>query len=166
MTEELTVKIHWSGAYTLDDEEQLKARGNGLYLLTGKRSGRGYKDEIGIQYVGITERSFLDRFKDKYHKVDDIKELEIWCGEIEYPTQFDRKHLEIAEKLIVYYWKPKLNERKIVERPKENITIVSHWFKKNDEPRLRQHTVLKNLHDVISWDGTHWRVGNLSIYEE
>lgn len=165
MMEELTVKIHWSGAYTLDDEEQLKARGNGLYLLTGKRSGRGYKDEIGIQYVGITELSFLNRFKDKNHKIHTIKELEIWCGEIQYPHRVTREHLELSESLIVYYWQPNLNERKKVYPP-SNTTIVSHWFKKNDEPRLRQHTVLKKLHDVISWDGTHWRVGNLSIYEE
>jgi|688.fasta_scaffold551110_1 hypothetical protein len=165
MTEELNVKIHWHGAYSFDDEEQLKKRGNGIYLLTGKRAGRGYRDDIGIQYIGITELSFWDRFKDKNHKIHSIKELEIWCGEIQYPSTFTRQHLELSESLIVYYWQPNLNERKKVYPP-SNTTVVSHWFKRDGEPRLRQHTVLKNLSDVISWDGIHWRVGNLNIYEE
>jgi hypothetical protein len=58
-----------------------------------------------------------------------------------------------------------LNDRKTVRPPKAT-TVISHWFKQNGEPRYNQQGLLVDFPDVISWDGSHWREGNLRVWEE
>lgn len=158
-----TIKIHWSGPYSLDEVNEFDV-GNGLYLLTGRRK---YQREDEIQYCGITKGIFSKRFS-QHHKMPEISNnLNIWLGEVVYPNEdnLSRKHLEMAESIIVYFWQPPLNERKKYNPPSPT-TIISHWFNKNDKPRFNQLSIYKNLHDVISWDGEYWRTGNLSVYSE
>ncbi|MEI6707837.1 MAG: hypothetical protein WCK96_11960 [Methylococcales bacterium] len=159
--DELTIKIHWKGVYSLDEVNK-REDGNGLYLLAGKRK---YKQEDSdIQYFGITEKKYKERFSDKNHPIHDItRDLKIWLGEVIYPQNFELKHLKTAEAIMIYYWQPNLNTQNKPYPPRPT-TIVSHWFKKDGSPRINQ--VYKNLHDVMSWDGEYWRTGNLSVYQE
>ena len=157
----LTIKIHWRGPYSYQEVEMLND-GNGLYLFAGKKKYQ--REESFIQYCGITEGLYRNRFKN-HHKLFEInRELEIWLGDINYPTEHSRMHLETAESIIVYFWQPTLNDRKRFNPPYPT-TIISHWFKKDGQPRFNQKRIYKYLSDVICWDGQYWRTGNLSVYE-
>lgn len=155
------IMISWRGPYH-DRDEIGGGDGYGLYLLTGKTKYSRYSD---IHYCGITERTFKKRlFEHQKTNLPVInRELEIWIGDIVFPTKINRMHLEDAEKMIIYFWKPTLNERKHVALP-EPTTVISYWFKADGTPRLRQKAIYKGLHDVLSWDGEYWRTGNLSVY--
>jgi len=158
----IAIKINWYGPYMQEQVDAIED-GNGLYLLTGKRKYQ--RDDPKIQYFGITERPFRERLNNYHHKLSEItKELEIWLGYIEYPTEYSRAHLEMAETILVYFWQPELNERKKINIPSP-ITIVSHWFKPDGNARINQRSIYRDLPDVISWDGYHWRTGNLNVYE-
>lgn len=162
MLSHTTVIVNWRGPYSYAEIEENSDWGNGLYLATGKLK---YEREASIQYCGITEGSFITRIK-SHHKVHEIsREQEFWVGTVNYPTDVSRHFLEIAESIIIYFWQPELNDRKKVYAPKP-ITLVSKWFKKDGTPRLRQHTMCKDLDDVISWDGELWRSGNLQVWSE
>lgn len=90
------------------------------------------------------------------------KNLDIWLCQIDYPHKFKRKHLETAEKIFVYFWQPHLNIRKKISIPEET-TVISYWFSRDRKPRINQNKLYKELPDVISWDGSIWRIGNLSV---
>ena len=157
----LTIIIHWKGPYTLDEIEEVGG-GKGLYLLTGKRK---YNRENKIQYCGITASSYKKRFRD-HHKLKRInRDLKIWLGEIVYPERGTRKVLEEAERIIIYFWQPALNERKKVSLPNPT-SVISHWFKRDGSPRINQLSIYKDLHDVLCWDGDYWRSGNLAVWRK
>lgn len=160
-----TIIIQWRGPYTY---EQIEAdpqlgKSNGLYLISGKIKHQ--KADAEIKYCGITETSFLKRFKNDNHKLWDInREQQIWLGTILTPEP-TRTYLERAETLIIYFWQPELNTRKKVLLPRPT-TVINYWLKEDGTPRFRQHSLTKDLHDVLSWDGEYWRTGNLSVYED
>ncbi|MFW1747849.1 hypothetical protein ACG9XW_16810 [Acinetobacter guillouiae] len=155
-----TIILNWKGPFTLDEVLANKQRSNGLYIITGKRKNERFLD---IQYCGITEGSFHNRIK-KHQKVPLVtREREFWLANVEYPIKVTRTFLEKAESIIIYFWQPNLNTRKKVYPPTP-ITLINKWYKKDGGPRLRQHKIMKNLDDVLCWDGEFWRTGNLSIY--
>jgi hypothetical protein len=159
---ELTIRIHWKGPFQSNEFKKQKM-GNGLYFFAGKRPFQRTDPEI--QYIGITERSFSTRFgeHDKLGKIN--RDLQIWVGEIGYPDGFSRSHLETAESIMIYFWQPKLNTRKKINFPVPT-TVISHWFFKDGKPRKRQQGIYQYLPDVICWDGSVWRTGNLRLYKE
>lgn len=109
VTAHTTVIIDWQGPYNYSDIEDNPDWGNGLYLASGKLK---YEREATIQYCGITEGSFIGRFK-SHHKVHEInREQEFWIGTVKYPGEASRHFLEIAESIIIYFWQPALNARK------------------------------------------------------
>lgn len=157
----LTIRLNWRGPYSLDEVCELDS-GNGLYLLTGKRS---YERNEQIQYCGITEGLYRNRFK-QHHKIPKIiKDLGIWLGEVVYPQKHTRTHLETAEAIVIYFWQPNLNERKKVCPPRPTV-LMSHWFKKDNSPRFNQLSIYTDLPDVLCWDGELWRSGNLKVWSE
>lgn len=157
----VTIQVEWAGPYSLDEADETDF-GNGLYLFSGKQK---HERNVQIQYCGITENSFKSRFSN-HHKLPYInRDLGIWLGGISYPNNFSRAHMEIAEKIIVYFWQPSLNEKKKYSPPTPT-TLISHWFKKDGAPRVNQLAIYKDLHDVLSWDGLHWRTGNLAVYTD
>ena len=159
--ENLTIRLHWRGPYTKEEVCDTNI-GNGLYLLTGKRR---YERSEQIQYCGITAGQFRNRFK-QHHKISEItRELKIWLGEIAYPNEHTRMHLEIAESIVVYFWQPNLNERKKFYPPRPT-ALISHWFKPNGTPRFNQQHIYADLHDVLCWDGKLWRSGNLKVWPD
>lgn len=162
MSDYTTIIVEWYGPYTYDEISENPEWENGLYLATGKLK---YEREATIQYCGITEGSFYRRLKN-HHKVHEInREQEFWIGEVAYPSNASRYFLEMAESMIVYFWQPELNERKKLSLPKP-ITLLNKWYKGNCTARYRQHTLCKDLADVLSWDGELWRSGNLQVWEE
>lgn len=162
MSEHTTIIVQWYGPYSYDEVLDNPDWANGLYLATGKLP---YEREATIQYCGITEGSYSVRFK-SHHKIHEIKrEQEFWLGEVSYPDEASRYFLEMAESIIVYFWQPTLNERKKLSIPKP-ISLINQWYKKNGDIRYRQHSLCKDLDDVLSWDGLVWRSGNLSVYHD
>lgn len=158
----LCIKINWHGPYDIHNVKDSKPY-SGIYLLAGKRK---YQRESEIQYCGITENAFYRRFAN-HHTINEItREREIWLGELVYPEQWSREHLEAAEALIIYFWQPELNDKKKVNAPQKAITVISHWLKRDGRPRMKQRAIYKDLDDVLSWDGRYWRTGNLDIYED
>lgn len=157
-----TVILNWYGPYTDDDLKQEKELGNGLYLITGKRMYQHGDSEI--QYCGITEGKFCSRLSDTHHRKNEVtRNRNFWLSEVKYPLEVNRELLEFAEKIIVYFWQPELNDRKKISVPKET-TVINRWFTKDREPRINQKEIYKNLDDVLSWDGKNWRTGNLKVY--
>lgn len=161
MISHTTVIVEWRGPYSYAEIEENPDWGNGLYLATGKLK---YEREATIQYCGITEGSFIGRFKN-HHKVHDINRAQkFWIGSVKYPSKVTRYFLEMAESIIIYFWQPTLNERKKISIP-TSTTLINKWFKKDSSPRRIQHPMCKHLDDVISWDGELWRSGNLQVWE-
>ncbi|GKW01747.1 hypothetical protein ACS91J_13150 [Pectobacterium carotovorum] len=160
MASHTTVIIDWRGPYLHSEIIDNPEWGNGLYLVTGKQP---YEREATIQYCGITEGSYVRRFNSKHKAFDVTKEQEFWLGAVTYPDNASRHFLEIAESIIIYFWQPALNERKKAYPPTP-ITLMNKWFKKDGTPRMRQHSMCKDLSDVISWDGELWRSGNLQVW--
>ena len=158
--EHIAIIIHWKGPYSYDVIKNNKS-GNGLYLFAGKRRWQRYKSQI--LYCRITKGEFYNRFK-IHHKLPDVyRELEIWLGQLIHPLVPTRNHLEIAESLLVYFWQPELNERKRMYPPRQAISLISHWFKKDGTPRKNQRRIYSQLPDVICWDNSLWRTGNLHV---
>jgi hypothetical protein len=161
--EQVTIKIRWYGPYTEEEIARLDGVGNGLYMFTGQV--RYQREEPEIQYFGITEGSYQNRFRG-HHKLQEInRELKIWLGEIVYPSEYERKHLEVAEAMMIYFWQPRLNEKKTLVSPRLSTTVISHWFTKEGRALINQRGIYKHLPDVICWDGSHWRTGNLSVFD-
>ena len=155
-----TIVIRWTGSVPVGDLED--GLGGGLYLLSGCCR---YERNDTVQYCGITKRDFPKRLSE-HHKAHLItRNLRCWTGTIEYPAKPSRATLEIAETLLIYFAQPPLNERKKLSVPKST-TVVSHWYKRNGEPRINQQGLLADFPDVISWDGEYWREGNLRVYTD
>ena len=155
----LTIIIHWRGPF-VREEINTSHGGNGLYLFGGKCR---YERKGQLQYCGITETSYQKRFRE-HHKLPKItRDLEIWLGQVLYPNRVNRRTLEEAERMMVYFWQPPLNERKKVNPPKQPTSLISHWFKQDGSPRFRQVGLAGPLEDVLCWDGHFWRCGELRI---
>lgn len=156
----LAITVHWRGPFAQEDVVSTEL-GNGLYMFAGKRP---YERSEQIQYCGITEGLFRNRFS-QHHKIFEItRDLTIWLGQISVPEDFTRTHLETAEKIVVYFWQPNLNERKKVSLPRPT-TLISHWFKYDGMVRFNQKEIYRDLPDVLCWDGQYWRTGNLCVWE-
>ncbi len=160
MAKHQTIIVKWKGPVSLNSLK--RGEGGGLYLFSG-RLKYGKKDMV--LYCGITERDFPDRFAN-HHKLPLITQnLKCWTGFVMHSSRVTRKILEDAETLIIYFGQLPLNIKKKNSLPKCT-TLISHWFKANDEPRYNQQGLLSDFPDVISWDGTYWREGNLRVWDE
>lgn len=155
-----TIIVRWEGPHTLQDVSESRL-GRGLYFLTGRRR---YEREDKLQYFGITKNSFRGRINHRHHAVQKIqRNLRVWLGHLEYPDEFDREYLEIAEGAMIYFWEPELINVKKRYRPPEPVCLVARWCKPNGEPRLKRLSIYADLPDVLWWDGEAWRVGNLRM---
>jgi len=157
-----TIILNWYGPYSDENINDEKEFGSGIYIITGKQK---YEREAVIQYCGITERTFKQRLSEHHKKESILKDRKYWLAEIIYPKKTNRSLLELAEKIIIYFWQPALNEKKIISQP-DPTTIINQWFNLSDEARVNQLKIYKDLSDVISWDGEYWRTGNLKVWQE
>lgn len=163
MSQPIMITVNWYGPYEYDEVTQ-EEWGNGLYLFHGKKKHQ--KSNSTILYCGITEQTFAQRFN-RHHKLGEInRDLHIWRGHVTYPTDIDSATLKLAESILIYWWQPELNEKSKFNPPKHQITLVNKWYKKNEEPRINQHSDIKDIPDVLSFDGEYWRTGNIKVYAE
>lgn len=65
-------------------------------------------------------------------------------GQIEYPRRFDRRHLELAEGCLIYFWGPNLNREKLVTPP-EPVCLISRWLRPDGEARKNRLAIYKEL---------------------
>ena len=159
-----TIIVQWTGPYSLADVRESRKK-NGIYLLVGQRK---YQRTDEIQYCGITEDYFYNRIHSPIHKATQIREdtLSIWLGEIVYPNDFDRQHLELAEHCFVSFWQTPLNERKVIYYPSRSVCFISQWFTCDGKPRLRHPSIMSGKSDILWWDEERWRTGKLRVWSE
>ena len=161
-----TIIVSWTGPYSLEKVRE-SGKKNGIYLLVGQKK-RHRTEEIKIQYCGITENYFYSRLTSKNHRVKEMREptLSIWLGEIIYPSEFERWHLEVAEHCFVSFWQTPLNERKRMYYPSRPVCFISQWFTCDGEPRMRRPSIMTGKSDILWWDEKRWRTGKLRVWHE
>lgn len=164
--------IHWCGPFTLD-EVITSEWGNkeGLYIATGKI--KRSRADSSIQYCGISESedgiiSYATYFQERavLHKISPInRELQIWLGDVIISRLNFDKFID-PERLIILYLGSKLkllNSKNSFSNHPQYGTIVNYWFNKDGTLRTRKSREMRDLPDVISWDGKVFRFSNLSI---
>lgn len=157
------IQINWFGPYRDLEEVKESGRGNGLYLLAGLRKFE--RGEASIQYCGITKNAYSQRFVN-HHALSQIsRDLLIWLGQIAVPENYSRAEIELAEKIIVFFWQPELNTR-LRDWAPDPTTVISHWYTADGKIRINQKAIYRDLEDVMSWDGEYWRSGNLAVYAQ
>lgn len=156
-----TVIVSWSGPYLLDEVKK-SDRGDGLYLLVGRRQRERTSQ---ILYCGITQKKFHERVNEHHHKISEIRpeSLRIWLGEIAYPATYERALLEKAESCFVSFWQTPLNTRKRVYYPSSAVCFISQWRTRVGRARRNRPTLLGDLPDVLWWDQERCRIGRLRV---
>jgi hypothetical protein len=160
----LVIGIDWFGPYTR--KEVLKAISNfdgGLYLATGRRSGKG-NHKKRPQYIGISTNGLCGRAGNPaHHKLNQLDaSFKIWLGEIATAEPAGKRALatpttlRFAEWLHVYFMELPLNERKKENLPPKPVTVLNRWWAKDFEtPRLRRpHPAWP---DLIDFAGREYR---------
>ena len=151
--------VHWHGPFTKEEVAGMDESGV-VYLVTGRM---GNERKSRIKYFGITNQSICARFKRHHKLAQDIADLQVWIGWIMHsPT--NKPKLETVEKLMIYLWQPPLNERKTVGLPKAT-SLLCHWFDSHWKPLREKPNSLKDVYDVMCWDGEYWRTGQLERWK-
>jgi hypothetical protein len=155
--------VNWFGPYT---DENIKSCdiSLGLYLITGKQKHERSKS---IQYCGIAKLAVHKRISNGHHKKELItRERQYWIGQVVSTNKLTRADLEIIEDLIIYFWQPKLNEKKKFKFPSPTV-VLNRWFNTDKVLRHKIKYEGQKLNDVIYWDGKHWHLSNsLKAFEE
>lgn len=144
-----------------------------IYLITGKVAYERSSEHI--KYVGITERDPAKRLSDKVHqkKQEKIKNKKFWVGKFSKASnRNNRSHAELIETLFVRYLfladVKLLNDKKKRSIPRKPITVINRWFLKNsNDHRLNKPSLVKDLPDVLLFDGDeYWGANKLSCYDK
>ena len=154
MSAHMAIVVDWYGPYPLGSARLSaeKDYGAGLYLAIGRRTS---SKENRIQYVGIS--------KDLGSRLYTSAKLgllnqgaKIWLGEVSTvrrtgaPTQINMAQVHLAEWLVAYYLRPKLNAQKTTNPPKKVTTLLNRWWKTDYvTPRLRRPH--KDWPDIIDF---------------
>ena len=154
---ESVIVLNWYGPYDsecLNENDETRV----IYLATGRTK---YQRNDQIQYCGITERRAAVRKKGHKKLCLITNNRKFWVAKIVHPRRATRSDLEAAASVIVYLWQPPLNVRKTAHPPRNKYIVVSHWFYTDGRPRQRKQKMLRELYDVMCWDGEFWRTSNL-----
>lgn len=100
-----------------------------LYLLQGKqKNARNYS-----YYCGQTKRNVFERFKDKYHRINQIpNHLNIWIGTFD--NRFKTEDINIAENMFIYLLSvgisetQLLNERSLYLKSQNSVCLICKWY--------------------------------------
>ena len=143
-----------------------------IYLITGKESyERGSQH---IKYVGITERDPAKRLSDKDHlkKQERIKYKKYWVGKFSKTSNRNRRtHAELIETLFIHFLfltnVKIINDKKLKSKPRIPVTVLSRWFLKcSYQHRQNKPTLLRDLPDVIMFDGDEYWTSDKLVYRE
>lgn len=146
--------VNWYGPY---NDENLKSNevSLGLYLMTGKQK---HDRLLDIKYCGITKRLVHKRILYSHHKKELItRDRQYWIGKVTSMSKITRKDLELIEDLIIYFWQPKLNDKKKHKLPSPTV-ILNRWFNIKGELRHKTKYEGQKLNDVIYWDNQYWHL--------
>ena len=136
-----TIVINWRGPFTIEEVQNLDD-GDGIYLLTGRKK---YQRRDHIQYCGITAGLFRNRLSQKHHVLPEItRNLNVWLGQIAYPSRFKRHHLELAEHCIIHFLWPPCNKTKLYKFPLQ-AWIISQWFTRAGVPRINRLSIYREM---------------------
>lgn len=146
--------INWYGPYSYENLNQNKHK-NVLYLIAGKLK----RDGLIYTYCGITNGTAFKRINNLSHKSWSLKSnVEYWVGVVERKNKPSRSLLETLENVIINFWKPELNERKVWLRPKNRIVIINQWLNTSGEIRINKNHIIQDLNDFIFYNGRDWIV--------
>jgi hypothetical protein len=151
-----TFTIVWSGPFTLDDTAVLRTSW-GLYFFRGQCKQQHYSR---LQYCGITEQYYSERFSNHYQLSLIRRDLEIWLGQIVSPQGMSRKQMIQAEHMIIHALQSPLNRQRRNTEPQPT-TIISHWYNRYGQ---RQPYPYADFPTVMAWDGEVWQKGDLQVW--
>ena len=148
--------IEWKGPFYDIDQIRDEEFENSFYLITGKVPYQRTKS--CIQYCGISKKRLVfKRLMDKDHTHNFInRDKQIWIGQFSNKNNNLDRHIELAETIIIYYWKPELNENKIEKPPKLPIGIINRWLTTSGNYRKNIKYPAQQLDDVIMYDGENF----------
>jgi len=159
--------IHWSGPYTF--QEAIEQKKMGLYLVYGrnKKGPSPIKEKLLYCGVSANRRGVGQRISNHKNKSYNYEKNNWWIGRQVYPNRKNRKFLEWAEWIIIYFNAPEHCDRKSASPPKEEIYLINEWFSKDGRRRLNQIGVMQSIEDVQCWSPVSklHRKGNLRIYD-
>ena len=166
--------LEWLGPYdSIEDVwNDPETESCSIYLITGKESyERGSQH---IKYVGITERDPAKRLSDKDHlkKQERIKYKKYWVGKFSKTSNRNRRtHAELIETLFIHFLfltdVKIINDKKLKSKPRIPVTVLSRWFLKcSYQHRQNNPTVLRDLPDVIMFDGDEYWTSDKLVYRE
>ena len=135
--EENVFLIKWYGAFiSLEQERQWEENQSfncSLYLLHGMKKYAKTKEHY---YCGESTRSVYERFCDKNHHVNELKERlhSIYVGSISNIKHPSRPQIMLAEKIITAYLAERLGESNMLNEtnfyyPQKNVYIINEWWK-------------------------------------
>ena len=135
--EENVFLIKWYGAFASLEQERLWEREQSfncsLYLLHGMKKYAKTKEHY---YCGESTRSVYERFCDKNHHVNELKERlhSIYVGSIANIKHPSRAQIMLAEKIITAYLAESLGENNMLNEtnfyyPQKNVYIINEWWK-------------------------------------
>lgn len=124
---------------------------NGLYMLVGKRK---YQKKLRIQYIGISQTTFAQRFANHEKKDLITRDAQVWLGKIGTYDDALRSELELVEHaLLAFSDETPLNERKKRSYPAHSCAVISRFF--STEGRIvtaERQACFEAVPDVLLWD--------------
>jgi hypothetical protein len=148
--------IAWSGPFTQADVA-VTQNAWGLYFFRGKCKRQRFSN---LQYCGITQQYYHDRFR-KHRILPKIRrDLEIWLGQPVSPQRVSWSQLIQAEHMIIHALQPPCNTRCRITEPPPT-TIISQWYNRYGQRQVYPHN---DFPSVMLWDGEIWQKGDLESW--
>ena len=128
--------IKWYGPFSSPEKVEKwekKYEHCNLYLLHGMEKYAKTKDKF---YCGKTIRKVFERFQDKGHHINDIKDRisEIYIGKIANIDSIKDSDILLVEKVITAYLAQRLGQDSLLNKinfrfPNINVYIINEWWK-------------------------------------
>lgn len=148
------IRIRWIGPFNYPNNENAALnRRFGMYLLM---------NNLDLQYIGITFRSFTERFANQIHRIHEIESVKVWTGKI--IGSRSKKALRQAERLLIFKHKKikpaLLNIQGIQTPPFGPLVIHSERYEYNGNYREeRNHKLVRKI--TYKWDGKNCTGGEI-----
>ena len=136
-------------------------------MVVGAKKWNRKVEKRCVQYVGMTRQNcafrVMQHFDEQRENDDKFQELKLdeigfWIGVFVPLTKDIKKEAHLLEHALIHCTKPPLNVNATINPAKEDITILSRFYKKRapDQVCKNQPKTLRNVPDVIMWDGKRY----------
>lgn len=147
--------VEWFGPYTLDEAREAASKDfdDGLYVAIGPSGKEGTSH---VQYVGLA-KSLKIRLKGKHHALPEVRDAQIWLGEVISSRTPGRK-IKVTDRLLdlvewahAYFLQLPLNKMKRAKPPDAPIAVYNKWWQRNFEVphKKRPHAEWPDLIDFF-----------------